>query len=63
MNYFSILLILFFASYVDDNTPYTTDESAEKVIDKLEKEAKNLFKWFSDNQTKVNPEVLQVKVN
>ena len=35
----------------------------KKVIDKLEKEAKNLFKWFSDNQTKVNPEVLQVKVN
>ena len=41
-----------FASY----TPYTTDESAEKVIDKLEIEAKSLFKWFSDSQMKSNPD-------
>ena len=34
-----------FASYADDNTPYTTDESAEKVIEKLDIEAKSLFKW------------------
>ena len=34
-----------FASYADDNRPYTTDESAEKLIDKLEIEAKSLFKW------------------
>ena len=33
-----------FASYADDNIPYTTNESAEKVIDKLEIEAKSLFK-------------------
>ena len=45
-----------FASYVDDNTPYTTDESAEKVIDKFEKKAKSLFKWFSDEQMKANPD-------
>ena len=45
-----------FASYVDDNTPYTTDESAEKVIDKLEIKAKSLFKWFSDEQMKANPD-------
>ena len=44
-----------FASYEDENTPYTTDESAE-VIDKLEIEAKILFKWFSDNQMKTNPD-------
>ena len=45
-----------FASYADDNTPYTTDESAKKVIDKLEIVAKRLFKWFSDNQMKANPD-------
>ena len=45
-----------FASYADDNTPYTTDESAEKVIDKLETEAKSLFNWFSDNQMKTDPD-------
>ena len=33
-----------FASYADDNTPYIADESPEKVIDKLEIEAKSLFK-------------------
>ena len=38
-----------FASYADDWTPYTTDESAKRVICKLEIEAKSLFKWFSDN--------------
>ena len=31
-----------FASYADDNTPYTTDENAEKVINKLEIVAKSL---------------------
>ena len=34
---------------------FTTDESAEEVIDKLEIVAKSLFKWFSDNQMKANP--------
>ena len=33
-----------FASYADDNTPYNADESTKKVIDKLEIEAKSLFK-------------------
>ena len=32
-----------YASYVDDNTPYTADESAMKIIDKLEIETKCLF--------------------
>ena len=45
-----------FASYANDSTPYTTDESAEKLIDKLEIVAKSLFKWFSDNQMKANPD-------
>ena len=34
------------ASHVDENTPYTIDESAKKFMDKLETEAKSLFKWF-----------------
>ena len=44
-----------FASYADDNTAYTTDENAKKVIDKYEIVAKSLFKWFSNNQMKANP--------
>ena len=44
------------ASYADDKTPYTTGNSIEEVIQKLEKAAKNFFQWFSDNQMKANPD-------
>ena len=44
------------ASYADDNTPYTTGNSMEEVIRKLENAAKTLFQWFSDNQMKANPD-------
>ena len=44
------------ASYAGDNTPYNTGNSIEKVIQKLEITSKTLFQWFSDNQTKVNPD-------
>ena len=40
---FLVVTNIDFASYADDNTPYTTDENAAKVIDQLEKEAKSLF--------------------
>ena len=42
------------ASYADDNTPYTTGNSIEEIIQKLENAAKTLFQWFSDNQMKAN---------
>ena len=44
-----------FASDANNNTCYNTDENVEKVIDKLEIEAKILFRWFSDIQMKANP--------
>ena len=37
------------ASYADDNTPYTTGNSIEEVIEKLKNAAKTLFQWLSDN--------------
>ena len=43
------------ASYADDNTPYTTGNSIEEVIQKLENAAKTLFQGFSDNRMKANP--------
>ena len=43
------------ASYADDNTPYTTGNSIEEVIRKLENAAQTLFQWFSENQMKANP--------
>ena len=39
------------ASYPHDNTPYTTGNSSEEVIQKLENAAKTHFQWFSENQT------------
>ena len=44
------------ASYADDNTLYTTRNSIEEVIQKLENAAETLFQWFSDNQMKANPD-------
>ena len=52
-----------FASYADDNTPYTTGENIEEVISKLEKDASSLFKWFSDNQMKANPDKCHLLLN
>ena len=47
----------------DDNTPYTTGNSMEEVIQKLENAAKTLFQWFSDNQMKANPDKSHVLFN
>ena len=44
------------ASYADDNTTHTTGNSIEEVIQKLEDASKTLFQWFSDDQTKANPD-------
>ena len=42
------------ASYADDNTPYCSSFSLEKVIKKLEACTNNLFKWFHENHMKAN---------
>ena len=34
------------ASYADDNTPYSSSISLDKVINKSEASTNNLFKWF-----------------
>ena len=44
------------ASYADDNTSYTTGNSIEETIRKLENAAKTLFQWFIDNQMKATPD-------
>ena len=51
------------ASYADDNTPYTTGNSIEEVIQKLENAAQTLFQWFSDNQMKANPDKCHLLCN
>ena len=41
------------ASYADDSTPYIV---GDQPISALENAATSLFKWFSDNQMKANPD-------
>ena len=55
-NLFLIMENIVIASYADDNTPYTTRNSIEEVIQKLENPAQTLFQCFRDNQMKANPD-------
>ena len=48
-----------FASYVDDNAPYTLGNNTEDVIFKLQNSLKILYQWFMDNQMKANPDKCQ----
>ena len=43
-----------FASYADDNTPYTSGQNTDNVIRTLEYDSVRLFKWSSNNQMKAN---------
>ena len=43
-----------FASYADEGTPYVAGDSIEDVINLLENDSIELFKWFADNQMKRN---------
>ena len=60
-NIFSCDMFLFcndinFASYTDDNTPYCTGKTPEKVTSQLEKSSKSIFEWFEINILKGNPD-------
>ena len=39
--------------YADDNTPFTSANYIDDLIDSLEKASNSLFKWFKDNLFKV----------
>ena len=38
-----------FSSYADDNTPYATADTIDKIIKLIERDSMMLFKWFSDD--------------
>ena len=57
------LKVVDFASYADDNKPYTKHESIDQVISRLEEIAKSPFKWFSDNQMEANPDKCHLLFN
>ena len=41
-------------NYAEDNTPYATEDSIEKLIATLTKETNILLKWFTFNEMKSN---------
>ena len=52
-----------FASFADDTTPYSTKDCIDDVISSLTKASEDIFKWFLDNEMKVNPEKCKLIVN
>ena len=60
-NIFLADLILVFkdvdiANFADDNTPFTSVNSIDDLIDSLEKASSSLLKWFKDNLFKGKPD-------
>ena len=67
-NIFHIDLFLFvqnvdFKSYADDNTIYNAGDNIDEVIFSLQESSKKLFKWFVDNQMKINDKKCQLNVS
>ena len=44
------------ANFANDNTPFTSANNIDDLIDSLEKASSSLFKWFKDNLFKGNPD-------
>ena len=44
------------ANYADKTTPHSSNINLNKVLHDLEKISDTLFKWFTDNLLKANPE-------
>ena len=51
------------AHYTDDNTPHSSNINLNKVLHDLEKISNTLFKWFTDNLLKANPEKSHLLTN
>ena len=51
------------ANYADGNTPHLSNINLNKVLHDLEKNSNTLFKWFTDNLLKANPEKSHLLTN
>ena len=52
-----------FASYADNNTPYTSGQNIDAIIRTLENDADRLLKQFSNNQMKTNKNKCHLLLN
>ena len=50
-------------NYADDNTPHSTNINLNKVLHDLEKNSNTLFKWFTNNLLKADPEKSDLLTN
>ena len=60
---FQFFPVLDLTNYADDNTPHSTNVNLNKVLHNLEKMSNTLFKWFTDNLPKANPEKSHLPTN
>ena len=51
------------ANFADDNTPYTSANNIDELIDSLEIVSSNLFKCFKDHLLKHNPDKCHLLVS
>ena len=50
-------------NYTDDNTPQSTNKNVNKLLHDIEKMLDTLFKWFTNNLMKANPEKSHLLTN
>ena len=60
---FLVLKVVDIAKFADDNTPFTSANNIDDLIDSLEKASSSLFKWFKDNLSKGNPDKYHLLVS
>ena len=60
---FLVLKDVDIANFTDDNTPFTSANNIDDLIDSLEKASSSSFKWFKDNLFKGNPDKCHLLVS
>ena len=60
---FLVLKDVDIANFADDNTPFTSANNIDDLIDSLEKASSSLFKWFNDNLFKGNSDKCHLLVS
>ena len=60
---FLVLKNVDIANFVDDNTPFTSANNIDHLIDSLEKASSSLFKWFKENLFNGNPDKCHLLVS
>ena len=60
---YQFFLDLDITNYADNNTPHSNNINLNKVLHDIQKMSDTLFKWFTDNLIKANPEKSHLLTN